>query len=181
MTLERDDVLDRCTVAALALAGEQPWAEVSLRLIAERAEVPLADLYAKAPTKGLLLFRIGLTFDRAALATAATASDDVHDRLFDAAMARVEAMEPHRTALISIARGGGMPAILAHLPFTARAILEAAGVTATPPRVLAMTAIWTRIVQVWRDDEGALNRTMAEIDKRLKQLRSRLRLVGQGF
>ena len=37
------------------------------------------------------------------------------------------------------------------------------------------------MVQVWRDDEGALNRTMAEIDKRLKQMRERLKWVAAGF
>ena len=138
MTLsEPTDVLERCTGAALALAAEQPWGEVSLRLIAERAEVPLPDLYAKAPTKGLLLFRIGLTFDRAALATAATPSDDVHDRLFDAAMARVEAMEPHRTALISIARGGGMPAILSRLARTNNGIRRSMNTAIWSPQVIS--------------------------------------------
>jgi len=176
-----DEILDKAEDAALALAGEQPWRDVTLRLIAERADVPLADLFARAPSKGFLLFRLGSRFDRAALATAATASEDVHDRLFDAAMARIEAMEAHRSALISIAGGGGLPAILAHLPLTARAILEAAGVTATPPRVLAMTAAWARIVRVWRDDEGALNRTMAEIDRRLKAMRTRLGRIRAGF
>jgi hypothetical protein len=44
-----------------------------------------------------------------------------------------------------------------------------------------MTLVWARVVQVWRDDEGALNRTMAEIDKRLKQMRARLARVGAGF
>jgi hypothetical protein len=108
-------------------------------------------------------------------------SDDVHDRLFDATMARVEAMEAHREALRSMARGEGPLAIAVHLPLTARAILEAAGVTATPPRLAAMTLVWGRIAQVWRDDEGALNRTMAEIDKRLKQMRGRLGRIGAGF
>jgi hypothetical protein len=36
-------------------------------------------------------------------------------------------------------------------------------------------------VQVWRDDEGALNRTMAEIDQRLKQMRERLGRIRAGF
>ena len=44
-----------------------------------------------------------------------------------------------------------------------------------------MTAVWTRVLQVWRDDEGALNRTMAEIDRRLKQMRSQLKRIGAGF
>jgi hypothetical protein len=48
-------------------------------------------------------------------------------------------------------------------------------------RIAAMTAVWVRVVQVWRDDEGALNRTMAEIDKRLKLMRKRLGQVGAGF
>ncbi len=174
-------VLDKAGDAALALAGERPWREVSLRDIAERAEVSFADLYDQASSKAALIFQLSGRLDRAALATAQTASDDVHDRLFDASMARIEAMEPHRTALISMAAGENPVTLALQFPRTAHAILESAGVTATPPRVLAMTAVWARTVQVWRDDEGALNRTMAEIDKRLKQMRDRLGRIGAGF
>jgi AcrR family transcriptional regulator len=176
-----DEILDKATDAALALAAERPWREVSLREIAERASIDFAALYAEAPAKPLLVLRLSQKLDRAALATAATPSDDPHDRLFDAAMARIEAMEAHREALRSMARGEGPISIAPHLPLTARAILEAAGVTATPPRLAAMTLLWGRVVQVWRDDEGALNRTMAEIDKRLKQMRTRLGRIGAGF
>ena len=176
-----EDILDKATDAALTLAAERPWREVSLREIAERAGVDFAELYAKAPAKPLLVLRLSQKLDRAALATAATQSNDPHDRLFDATMARIEAMEAHREALRSMARGEGPISIAPHLPLTARAILEAAGVTATPPRLAAMTLVWGRVVQVWRDDEGALNRTMAEIDHRLKQMRDRLRLIGAGY
>jgi hypothetical protein len=176
-----DDVLDQAVEAALTLAAEQPWRDVSLRQVAERAGVPFPELYAEAPAKPLLVLRLSQKLDRAALATAATASDDVHDRLFDATMARIEAMEAHRAALRSMARGENPLALATHLPLTARAILEAAGVTATAPRLAAMTLVWARVVQVWRDDEGALNRTMAEIDKQLKQMRQRLGRIGQGF
>ena len=137
-----DDILDEAVDAALALAAERPWREVSLREIAERAGVDFAELYAKAPAKPLLVLRLSQKLDRAALATAATQSDDPHDRLFDATMARVEAMEPHRAALRSMARGDGPISMAPHLPLTARAILEAAGVTATPPRLAAMTLVW---------------------------------------
>ncbi len=60
----------------------------------------------------------------------------------------------------------------------AREKLEAAGVDAVPARLAAMSAVWGRTLQVWRDDEGALNRTMAELDKRLKQMASGLEKVG---
>ncbi|HWW24895.1 MAG TPA: TetR family transcriptional regulator, partial [Caulobacter sp.] len=54
----------------------------------------------------------------------------------------------------------------------------AAGLDATPARLAAMSAVWGRTLQVWRDDEGALNRTMAELDKRLKQMAQGLEKVG---
>lgn len=178
---DEPDILDKATEAALALATERRWREVSLRDIAERADVAFADLYAGAPGKPLLVLRLSGRLDRAALETAATASDDPHDRLFDATMARIEAMEPRRAGLVSMARDENPLTMATLLPLTARAILEAAGVTATPPRLAAMTLVWARVAQVWRDDEGALNRTMAEIDKRLREMRDRLKRIGAGY
>ena len=169
------------TLALLALAAERPWRLITLRDVAEAAEMPFTELYEQAQSKVALLAQLSARLDQAALSTAATPSQDVHDRLFDAVMARLEAMEPDREALIAIAREAGPIALAPHFPATARAILEAAGVDATPVRLAAMIAVWARVVQVWRDDEGALNRTMAEIDKRLKEMRRRLGSLRSGF
>ena len=128
-----DDTVDRAADALLLLAAEASWREISLRQIAERAGVALADLYPRADGKTALLAHLSARYDKAALATAATPSQDVHDRLFDAVMARVEAMEPNRAALIAIARGGGALALVPHFPRTARAILEVPGSTPRPP------------------------------------------------
>ena len=174
------EVLQRAVNALVAQCAQKPWAEVTLRGVAEAAGLPLTELYAEANSKTALIDYLSARLDAAALATAATASDDVHDRLFDAAMARIEAMGPFRAALAGV-EGSAILPLLPHLPRTARAILEAAGVEATPARLAAMTVVWARIVQVWRADEGALNRTMAEIDHRLKQMRERLRLVGAAY
>jgi hypothetical protein len=141
----------------------------------------LADLYRLAPSKGALLGALSARYDSQAMAAAEAPSEDVHDRLFDAVMARVEAMEPDRAALGAISRELPALALAPHFPRTARAMLETAGVEATPPRVAVMAAVWVRVVQVWRDDEGALNRTMAEIDQRLKQMRDQLARIGAGF
>ncbi len=176
-----EELLDQATRALLKLAGEQPWREIGLRAVAEEANIPLAELYRVADSRTALLAALSDRFDEAALATAGAPSQDIHDRLFDAVMARVEVMEPHREALIAIARAETPLAVAPHLPRTARAILEAAGLAATAPRLAAMTALWARVVQVWRDDEGALNRTMAEIDKRLRQMRGVLERVGAGY
>ena len=175
------DIVDAAVDAALVLAAEGTWRDISLRQIAEKAQIPLVDLFARASGKNALLDRLSARLDAAALATAATPSEDVHDRLFDAAMARIEAMEPHRSALTSIYLGRAALSLAPRFPRTARAILEAAGVDATSPRLIAMTAVWVRCAQVWRDDTGALNRTMAEIDLRLKQMRERLGKMGAGF
>jgi len=181
MPTSPDQALDASCAALLALASERPWRQITLRDVAERADLPLAELYGVAPSKAALLAHLASQQDVAALGTAETISEDIHDRLFDATMARIEAMQPDRNALISIAREASVLAVAPHFPRTARAILEAAGVESTPPRVIAMTLVWARAVQVWRDDEGALNRTMAEIDQRLKQMRARLSRIGAGF
>ncbi len=179
------DPIEQAVDAALALAADRPWRDITLLEIARAAQVPFAYLYAKAPGKGALLDRLSARLDQAALA-ADDSSAEIGDRLFEATMARLEAMEPHRFVLIAIAQNEGPSGRFAlRLAATARALLEAAGVDAGGRRgalrVVAMTAVWARVLQVWRDDEGALNRTMAEIDKRLKTLRKRLGQVGAGF
>jgi len=181
------DVLDKAADAVLRLATEGPWRDLTLRDIAAAAEVPLGELYARTPGKAELLDRISLRFDQAALGVADDPGAEIGDRLFEAIMARLEAMEPHRFALIAILRDEGRlnGRLALRLASTGRALLEGAGVDTGgrrgPIRVVAMTGIWVRILQVWRDDEGALNRTMAEIDKRLKQMRKRLGQIGAGF
>jgi len=178
-------VVDRACDAALALAADRPWRDITLLEIARAGDVSFAELYAKAPSKGALLDRLSARFDRAALA-ADDPSAEIGDRLFEAVMARLEAMEPQRFVLIAIAQSEGPSGRFAlRLAATARALLEAAGADAGGRRgalrIVAMTAVWMRVLQVWRDDEGALNRTMAEIDKRLKTLRKRLGQLGAGF
>lgn len=180
MTTPTEDLLDRAAAAALSLAADRPWTQVSLRDIALAAEVSFAELYVKADSKAKVLGHLSRRFDHAALNADGGEGAAVHDRLFEAAMARIEAMEPHRHALIAIGKAEGLPRAAARFPRTARAILEAAGVEATPVRLAAMTAVWARALQVWRDDEGALNRTMAELDKRLKQMAEQLAKVGAG-
>lgn len=185
MTDIREDLLDRAAAAALALALERPWREVTLRDIAAKAKAPLAEIYAHAPGKAQVIDWLSRRFDLAALKGGEATGEDAHDRLFDAAMRRIEAMEPHRAALIAIHKGEGPAPMLGRMPLTARALLEGAGIDASGPpglaRVLAMTAVWGRVLKVWRDDEGALNRTMAEIDRRLKQMRKGLEAANAGF
>jgi AcrR family transcriptional regulator len=180
------DVLESAYDAALTLAVDRPWGEISLRDISRAAGLSFSELYAKCPGKAALMDKFSRRLDRIALVSAdEDHSADIADRLFEAVMARLEAMQPNRSALIAIAQAEGVAALAPRLPRTARAMLEAAGIDTDGPRgtlrVAAMTGVWARVLQVWRDDEGALNRTMAEIDKRLKQMNTRLGRVGAGY
>ena len=180
------DILDRAGEQALALAANRPWSEISLRDIALASGVSFAELYARAEGKDALLDHLSRRMDAAALRSGEEdAGGEIHDRLFEAVMARLEAMAPHRDALIAIGRAQGPSLVLPRLPRTARALLEAAGVDTGgwrgAARVAGMTGVWGRTLQVWRDDQGALNRTMAEIDKQLRRMNERLRRIGAGF
>ncbi len=179
------DLMDRAADALLRLAGEQPWAEITLRDVAAAAGARFAELYARAPGKRALLLRLSARLDRRALER--IEGDDQpapRDRLFEAMMSRLEVMEPHRDALLAIGLAEGL-AVAPALPATARALLEGSGIDAGGGRgalrLAAVTAVWGRVLQVWRDDEGALNRTMAEIDKQLARADGRLKRVGAGF
>ncbi len=177
------DLLDQAQAAVLTLAADRPWSEISLRDIARAANIAFAELYTQTSSKAVLMDRLSRKLDRAALAAGdGEDSAELSDRLFEVVMARLEAMQPHRIAYIAIAQAEGGLAIAPRLPRTARAMLEAAGVDTDGPRgalrIGAMTGVWARVLQVWRDDEGALNRTMAEIDKRLKSMIKRLNRIG---
>lgn len=179
------DLLDRAAYALLGLAAERPWAEIALRDVAAAAGAPFAELYARAAGKRALLLRLSARLDRSALER--IEGDDqpaARDRLFEAMMSRLELMAPHRDALIAIGRAEGL-ALAPALPATARALLEGSGVDSGGGRgalrLAAVTAVWARVLQVWRDDEGALNRTMAEIDRQLARADARLKRVGAGF
>ncbi|NEX92763.1 TetR family transcriptional regulator [Caulobacter sp. 17J65-9] len=185
MTEPADDLLDRAAAAALALAAERPWGEVALKDVAKKADIPFAELYVRASSKAVVVDWLARRFDLAALKNGHDEEATAHDRLFDALMRRLEAMEPHRAALIAIVGAEGVAAAALRTPRTARALLEGAGIDASgtrgAARLAAMTAVWARVLQVWRDDGGALNRTMAEIDKRLRQMNDGLKRVGAGF
>ena len=180
-----DDVADAAVDALLSLAADRRWDEISLRDVAGRAGVSFAALYARVPGKAALLLRLGDRYDREALrAVDGDRQPQAHDRLFEAFMARLEAMAPHRDVLIAIGRAQPL-LVAAGLGRTARALAEGAGVDTSGARgalrLAALTPAWARTLQVWRDDEGALNRTMAEIDRLLRRATRRLGRVGAGF
>ena len=184
------DPLDAALDAALALIAESGWLRLSLNAVAESAGLGLAELYRLYPSKAALLRGFAARIDAAMLAAlgpfpaeadeAGGGNDAARDRLFEAVMARLDALAPYKPAMQVLARE--LPrdpavAICFAADGLAKALdwtLAAAGLDAGGLRGLlrrkALGAVYLDTLRIWlRDDEPDLSRTMAHLDKRLRQ------------
>jgi AcrR family transcriptional regulator len=178
---DRAALLDSVADAAVSLAAERPWDEVALRDIAAAAELPMAALYGVVASKDDVLDAVAARLDREAADDLEIDRDaPVRERLFDAAMARFDAMEARRAGLVSILKAeAAKPAAAARaLPRglrTARWLMELAGVDSSGPMGLAraggVVLILGRTTQAWLEEEaGGLAKTMAALDRALRDL-----------
>lgn len=170
---------DRMIDAALALAAEKPWRQISLTDIAEAADVSLAEAQDAGICRAGLVASVIARHDQAMLASDDPSLKDEsrRDRLFDAVMRRLEAMRPHKAALKSMSIGGGDfdslaagPRLLSSLAW----MLRSAGISVEGPlgflRVQAMGGVYAATLrQFMRDDSEDLASTMATLDKALKR------------
>lgn len=165
--------------AALALAGEQPWQEVTLAAIAARAGLPLVDLYPDFQAKTAILRAFARQIDRAVLAgeDQSLMREPPRDRLFDVLMRRFEALAPWRAGLRSILQAERRdplaalrraPDFLASMRWmTAAAGLDGEGIAGFLHRRGA-EAVFLSILPVFLgDDSEDLSKTMAALDRQL--------------
>ena len=176
-TPSKTDPETRLADAALRLLAKRPWQELTLAAVAKSAKLKLADLLVLAPSKprlfGLILRRIGA--EVAAQHNADTG--EIHDRMFDVAMAWFDALAKHKKAVRSLYEG------LRRDPFSLVAakgdILEAAhwlmalAEADTGPalslRALGFAAVLGHAVPAWLDDGPDLAKTMARLDGDLRR------------
>lgn len=165
--------------AALAVAGDTPWRELTLAKLAQAAARPLSDFYGAS--LGEAVDCVEEAFDRA-IADGADELDpgqSVRDRLFELIMRRFEAMEPHRKAILSMEHGVDRdPTLMAaahqrHVRCArwvlALAGLEADGMTGQA-RAQGLGVIIGQARAAWRgDDAGDFAKTMASLDKNLRR------------
>ncbi|HEB79833.1 MAG TPA: TetR/AcrR family transcriptional regulator [Rhodospirillales bacterium] len=168
----------RIIAAALELAVEEGWRNVSLSAIAAKAKLSLAQVHGVYPSKASILGGFINDIDQKTLASgAADAGDSARDRLFDVLMRRFDVMAPHKDALRAILRDGlADPCnVLCAAPRTLRSMawmLEAAGLSPAglqgAARVNGLALIYAGAVRTWlRDDTGDMAKTMAALDKGL--------------
>jgi len=173
----------RIITAALALAGEKPWAEVTLSQIAERGGMPLAEVLAHAASKSEILtaFTRAIDEDVLRLCPKPVQGDAPRDRLFEVVMCRFDALAPYKTALRSIAFSG-TPDFerLGALVKSQRWMLEGAGISTDGIegglRVAGLCSIYVSVFRTWLADTDAGHaRTMAALDRRLRRGEQALR------
>jgi AcrR family transcriptional regulator len=180
-TRDHDAIRTDIVEAAMQLAAMRDWDDVRLSDIAAEAGVTLATLRGAFDSKGAILGGLIRAVDRAVLAETDPdmADEPARERLFDVLMRRFDALKPYQAALRGIADSyrGDLFALAA---FNTRArrsmqwMLEAAGVDASGrmgvARAQALVFAYGRTLEVFlRDEDPGMAKTMAALDRNLRQ------------
>ncbi|MBR0648075.1 helix-turn-helix transcriptional regulator [Roseomonas terrae] len=183
---------DNTLIAALwRVVAAHGWDGLTMRRLAGEADLSLAELRRRFPSRLDLLVLHGSLMDRTVLAGTIPGQGGLaRDRLFDVLMRRLDAMQPHRAGILRLLddmrRDPGLAALLGpHLVRSMRWMLDAAEVDADAPmrRLLALglVGVWIGTVRAWIEDESEdLGHTMAALDRlldRAGQIGRTLRLL----
>ncbi|MEM8551524.1 MAG: TetR/AcrR family transcriptional regulator [Pseudomonadota bacterium] len=181
MSEAHDTILD----AFLDLLNDRRFDEVTLRTVARRAGVSLAVMNVHYATRGHLIDAFAKRIDTAVLEGdfSDMADEPGRERLFDVLMARFEACKEYRGAIKTLLRAGRRDAAVGMTlnAVTQRSMawmLAAAGLSATGWRgrmaIQGLTLSFARVLRVFVDeDDAGLPRTMARLDKELRELEAR--------
>jgi AcrR family transcriptional regulator len=179
--VKKADVAKVALATALDLAAQRGWRDLTMEDIATEGGITLVQLHDAYGSKGAILDAFADQVDAAVLAgdSADLAGDPVRDRLFDVVMRRFDALGPHKDAVRAILRDTGSDPCAAiggacRLRRSMRWMLEAARVDTSGLggllRVKGLMAIYADVMRTWlRDDSEDLAKTMALLDKRLRQ------------
>jgi AcrR family transcriptional regulator len=172
---------NRIIDALMALAAERPWPEVTLPALAERAGLSLSALRAAYDGRMSVFADFVRRVDERVLAAIDPdlAGEAPRERLFDVLFSRFEALGPHKPAIRNLARAARRDPLLAlelnRIATGSMAwMLTGAGISAAGGaglvRAQGLALVWARVLRVWLDDsDPGLARTMAELDKRLRE------------
>jgi AcrR family transcriptional regulator len=179
--VKKADVPKVALATALDLAAQRGWRDLTMDDIAAEGGLTLVQLHDAYGSKGAILDAFADQTDAAVLAgdSADMAGDAERDRVFDVVMRRFDALGPHKDAVRAIMRDTAsdpcaMLGGACRLQRSMRWMLEAARVDtsglAGRLRVKGLMAIYADVMRVWlRDDSEDLAKTMAALDKRLRQ------------
>jgi AcrR family transcriptional regulator len=167
--------------ALMGLAATRPWNEIEINDIAQAAGVSLAQFRDLFPSKGAVLGGLSRQIDRKVLeeTTDDLSGEPARERIFDVIMRRFDALEPYKEALRRISRDIQYdPVSLAALHQVAvnsmRFMLAAAGIRTEGSlgtlKLQGAVLVYSNTMRTWLDDDDpALARTMARLDRELRR------------
>lgn len=178
------DIRQRVLLACLNLAAQEDWGRLSVRDIVRHADISSAEFYVHFEDKEDILLFYGKQIDQHVLQTITeTESHDlegsVRDRLFDVLMERLDKVNEHREAVLSILQSFcfdpkqaliGLP----HLAKSMSKMLEVSGISTSglfgAVKVAGLTAIYCATLRTWKEDDSQdLTKTMAVLDRNLSR------------
>jgi len=175
------DIKSGIIKAALKCASEVRWKRVSLRKIAEEADISVAEIYKYFPSKIAI---VGALLERSTDLIISSdepysSNEPVHDRLIDNILKRFDILEQDKKAIISIVKDTKFDPLanlfLAPKLFDSMAqTLEKSGIDSSGlvgmMRIKGITVIYLMAFNIWiYDNSPDLEKTMAFLDRRLKQ------------
>ncbi len=185
-------VRDRVIDAALKLASDSAWRSISLGDIARATRISLATLQKNFGSKTAIVGAVMARTNATVLSGVDSSADSepARDRLLDAIMRRLDALQPHKPAICSILRDmlsdpAGLiclaPGFFNSMAWT----LEAAGIGSAGPggrlRVKGLGVIYLGALCVWsRDDTSDQGGTLAFLDRRLRQAERLVKWIPDG-
>ncbi len=163
--------------AAFALAAERPWRDVSMRDIADKAGISLAELRRSVGSKTQIIAGYMRAVDEAVLLKPPQADpgESPRDVLFEVVMARLDVMAEHKAALRSINEDVQFDSGLAGSYLNSqRWMLLASGLDGDGPRgvlrSIGLASLFGSVFKIWLEDEDpGQAKTMAALDRRLRR------------
>ena len=180
--LDQLTIRGRLVAAAMKLAAERPWREVTLPDIAAAANVSLVDVRNEFDSKGDVLAAFVRMVDDAVLARVPqrSGSQPARDALFEVIMSRFDVLAAYKPALKSIGAAWPMDAVAGarHRPIAG---VDAAGCRYPQrrrrrpgARRRSRCGVRFGLSHVAGDNDPGLAKTMAALDRRLRRGESTL-------
>jgi AcrR family transcriptional regulator len=172
---------DAVVEALMRLASDRPWGDIELADVAEEAGISLSQMRDLFPSKGAILGGLSRMLDKKVLEGPSDdlAGEPARERIFDVMMRRLDAMTPYKAALrrIFYALRPDPVAVLALNQVglnSQRYMLAAAGIATEGPlghlKLQGAVMVFGRTLETWlEDDDPALAKTMARLDRELRR------------
>lgn len=187
-------ILEKGLLAALELAAETAWADLTLSDIADAAGLALSDFHGVAGKDELAAYA-ETYFDSFMSEEGVSHDETPRERLFDVIMLRFEAMEDHRAGLISLMKHRDrVPSLLLKLAAARKRSADWALVSAgldsqsgapVPLKAVGIAYVIGKAERAWRKETSRdFALTMAALDRGLRDAEDRMqqfqRVTGWG-